>query len=143
MSETINESPPVLVPYLKFTDKGEPYLEGHKCGNCGTTYLSERMACSKCFARGGFSAVHLPTTGSLWTYSIIHRSYPGIAVPFVSATVDLDDACSIKGTLIDIDPDPEAIEPGLRVELVFKQLEYKNKKGAPYVSFFFRPAAEA
>lgn len=143
MADAQVQNPPTLVHYLKFTDDGEPYLEGQKCGSCGTIYLNERMACGKCFARGGFSATQLPTKGALWTYSIIHRSYPGIAVPFISATIDLDDACSIKGTLIDIEPDPDVVKPGIRVEIVFKQLEHKDKEGIPYVSYFFRPAQAA
>ncbi len=142
MTEAQTQNPPTLLPELKFTGEGEPYLEGQKCGACGTVFLGERVACAKCFARGGFTAIALPTTGELWSYSIVHRSYPGIAVPFVSATVDLDDACSIKGTLIDIEPDPDVVKPGLRVDLVFKQLEHKNKEGIPYVSYFFKPAQE-
>lgn len=136
------QHPPVLVDYLKFTDKGKPYLEGTRCTQCGTSYVGSRMACSKCFAgEDALETITLPTTGELYTYTIVHRSYPGIKVPFVSATIDLDDACSIKGTVIDVEPDPEHVKPGMRVEMVFEELEYKNKEGAPYVSYFFRPAA--
>ena len=39
------------VDYLKIPDEGEPYLEGHKCENCGAVFLGERSVCSKCFAR--------------------------------------------------------------------------------------------
>ena len=141
MSETETLDPPVLVDYLKFGADGAPYLEGEKCGSCGQVYVGARMACSKCFARGGFETIALPTTGELYTFSIVYRSYPGIPVPFVSATVDLDGACSLKGTLIDVEPDPAHVKTGMRVEVVFKELDYKNKDGRPYVSFFFRPVA--
>jgi uncharacterized OB-fold protein len=141
MSDTATRNPPVLVDYLKFIDGGEPYLEGTKCTKCGTHYLGPRMACSKCFARADkLETVALPTTGALHSWTTVYRSYPGIPVPFVSATVDLDGACSIKGTLIDVDPDPEKLESGLRVNVIFKELDYKDKEGAPFVSFFFSPA---
>lgn len=142
MTEAAPQENPVLVDYLKFESSGEPYLEGSKCSKCGTTYLGSRMGCSKCFARAdAMETIKLPTSGELYTYTIVYRSYPGIEVPFISATVDLDDACAIKGTLIDVEPDPEHVKSGMRVELVFKELEYKNKEGIPYVSYFFQPAA--
>lgn len=141
MADTELAHPPTIVENLRFTDAGEPYLEGHKCGNCGTVYTTERVACSKCFARGGFETIKLPTTGELYTYSIVYRSYPGIAVPFVSATVDLDGACSLKGTLVDVEPDTDHVTMGMPVEVVFKELEYKNDDGEPYISYFFRPRA--
>ena len=49
----------------------------------------------------------------------MHRSFPGIEVPYVSAIVDLDDGTAIKGNLINIDPDPEKIEFDMPVEVVF------------------------
>jgi uncharacterized OB-fold protein len=99
------------------------------------------MACSKCFARSdALETVTLPTTGSLYSWTTVYRSYPGIPVPFVSATVDLDGACSLKGTLIDVDPDPVKLVSGSRINVIFKELEYKDKEDRPFVSFFFSPA---
>jgi uncharacterized OB-fold protein len=60
-------------------------------------------------------------------------------VPFVSATVDLDGACALKGTLVDVIPDPEHVRMGMKVEVVFRELEHRNKEGRAYVSYFFRP----
>ena len=45
------------VSYLKIPDDGDPYLEGHKCGNCGAVFLGERSVCSKCFSRDNMSAI--------------------------------------------------------------------------------------
>lgn len=139
MTDTALANPPTIVPFLKFGADGAPYLEGQQCADCGEIYTTERMACSKCFSRKPFKAVKLPTSGELYTFSIVHRSYPGIKVPFVSATVDLDGACSLKGTLIDVEPDPNHVKTGMRVEVVFRELEHKNKEGRTYVSYFFRP----
>ena len=139
MSDAALANPPTIVPFLKFGADGAPYLEGQQCADCGEIYTTERMACSKCFSRKPFKAVRLPTTGELYTFSIVHRSYPGIKVPFVSATVDLDGACSLKGTLIEVEPDPNHVKTGMKVEVVFRELEHKNKEGRTYVSYFFRP----
>ncbi|MBK79749.1 MAG: hypothetical protein CMQ43_02360 [Gammaproteobacteria bacterium] len=129
-----------MVEYLKIPDAGDPYLEGYKCGNCGATFLGERHVCSKCGARDQMSTVKLSNSGKLYSYSIVHRSFPGIEVPYVSAVVDLDDGVAIKGNLINVEPDPEKIEFDMPVEVVFKDaLGRKDKDGNSYLSFFFQP----
>ena len=37
-----------VVDYLKVPKDGDPYLEGHKCKNCGSIFLGERNVCSNC-----------------------------------------------------------------------------------------------
>ncbi len=137
----MSNQPLPVVEYLKIPDQGDPYLEGHKCGACGATFLGERNVCSKCGARDQMATVTLPTTGKLYSYSIVHRSFPGIEVPYVSAIVDLDDGTAIKGNLINVEPDPEKIEFGMPVEVVFDDaLGRKDKEGNSYLSYFFQPA---
>ena len=128
------------VEYLKLPEDGDPYLEGHKCQSCGATFLGERSVCSKCGARDQMQAVRLPNTGSLYSYCIVHRSFPGIEVPYVSAIVDLDDGTAIKGNLINIEPDPDKIEFGMPVEVVFDDaLGRKDRDGNAYMAYFFQP----
>ncbi|MGI9325532.1 MAG: Zn-ribbon domain-containing OB-fold protein [Pseudomonadales bacterium] len=128
------------VPFLKIPEKGDPYLEGHQCGTCQATFLGERETCSKCGAREQMQAVTLPNSGKLYSYSIVHRTFPGIEVPYVSAIVDLDDGTAIKGNLINIDPDPEKISFDMPVEVVYGDaLGRKDKEGNSYLSYFFQP----
>ena len=140
----MSDKPLPAVPYLKIPENGEPYLEAYKCGQCGATFLGERDVCSKCGARDQMSAVTLPKTGKLYSYSIVHRSFPGIAVPYVSAIVDLDDGTAIKGNLINVDPDPESIPFDMPVEVVYDDaLGRKDADGNAYLSYFFQPADSA
>ena len=140
----MSDKPLPAVPYLKIPENGEPYLEAYKCGQCGATFLGERDVCSKCGARDQMSAVTLPNTGKLYSYSIVHRSFPGIAVPYVSAIVDLDDGTAIKGNLINVDPDPERIPFDMPVEVVYDDaLGRKDADGNAYLSYFFQPADSA
>ena len=44
-----------IVPFLKIPEGGDPYLEGHKCGECGAVFLGERNICSSCSARDKIS----------------------------------------------------------------------------------------
>jgi len=134
------KKPLPVVEWLKLPEGGEPYLEGHKCQSCGAVFLGERAVCAKCGTRGALSAVRLANTGSLYVYSIVHRSFPGIEVPYVSAIVDLDGGGTVKGNLINIEPDPEKIRLGMPVEVVYKDaLGRKDREGNSYVSYFFQP----
>jgi len=94
--------------------------------------------CSKCATRDSMETIRLGETGTLYSYAIVHRSFPGIEVPFVSAVVDLDDGGTLKGNLVDIEADPGQIEFGMPVKVVFRDaLGRKDKEGNSYLSFFF------
>ena len=129
-----------VVEYLKLPDDGDPYLEGHKCGDCNSIFLGEREVCSNCTARGKIKPIKLSNKGKLYSYSITFRSFPGIDVPYISAIVDLDGGGTIKGNLIDCEPDPEKIEFDMPVEVVFDDaLGRKDAEGNSYISYFFKP----
>ena len=129
-----------VVEYLKLPEEGDPYLEGHKCGECSSIFLGEREVCSNCTARGKIKPVRLSNKGKLYSYSITFRSFPGIDVPYISAIVDLDGGGTVKGNLIDCEPDPEKIEFDMPVEVVFDDaLGRKDSDGNSYISYFFKP----
>ena len=136
----MSDKPLPAVPYIKIPDGADPYLEAQECGSCGSTFLGERDVCSKCGARDQMSAIKLPNSGKLYSFSIVHRSFPGIEVPYISAIVDLDDGTAIKGNLINVEPDPEKIEFDMPVEVIFADaLGRKDKEGNSYLSYFFQP----
>ena len=112
---------------------------GQRCSGCARTILGTQMACASCGAREGLETVRLSDRGTLYVYSIVHRSYPGVDVPFVSAIVDLEGGGSVKGTLRDVDPDPATLRPGLPVEVVYGLAPRKDKQGHSYMMFWFRP----
>tara|TARA_B100000949_G_scaffold232066_1_gene245471 strand:+ start:3230 stop:3637 length:408 start_codon:yes stop_codon:yes gene_type:complete len=129
-----------VVEYLKIPKNGEPYLEGHKCSNCSTIFVGARNVCSKCSARDKMEQIKLGTKGKLYSYSIVFRSFPGIDVPYISAIVDLDEGGTIKGNLIDCEPDPEKIKFDMPVEVIFDDaLGRKDAEGNSYISYFFKP----
>ncbi len=128
------------VDYLKIPEDGDPYLEGYRCPACGATFLGARSVCSRCGHRHGLDVVSLPNTGNLYSYCIVHRSFPGIEVPYISAIVDLDDGTAIKGNLINIEPDPDQIKFGMPVEVVYGDaLGRKDREGNSYLAYFFQP----
>ncbi|MCC5874548.1 MAG: Zn-ribbon domain-containing OB-fold protein [Gammaproteobacteria bacterium] len=133
-------APLPVVDHLKIPADGDPYLEGSQCGACGAVYLGRRNVCSRCAERDQMEVIRLADTGTLYTYAIVHRSFPGVETPFVSAVVDLDGGGTIKGNLMDIEPDPEHIPFGMPVKVVFRDaLGRKDKAGNSYLSYFFVP----
>ena len=136
----MSDKPLPVVEFLKIPDGGEPYLEGHRCRNCGAIFLGARDNCSKCGARDEMEKIRLSNNGEIYAYSIVHRSFPGIDVPYISAIVDLEGGGTVKGNLIDVDPDPDAIHFGMPVEVVFDDaLGRKDSDGNSYLSYFFKP----
>ena len=85
----------------------------------------------------------LGTIGVLHSFTIVHRSYKGISVPFVSAVIDMQEGGSVKGTLLDVDPVPEAITFGMPVKVVFGCASRMNPEAEGYLSHFFVPELDA
>ena len=137
--ETAASGPLPVVPFLKIPDGGDPYLEGQKCKSCGAIFLGERATCSSCGTRDQIDAIQLSNKGELYVYSIVHRSFPGIEVPYVSAVVDLEGGGTVKGNLINIDPDPEKIKMRMPVEVVYKIAPNKDAEGNEYLTYYFQP----
>lgn len=130
---------PTIVPYLKI-EGGKPYLQGSRCTACGHPYVGEREVCAKCLARGNMEPIHLAETGKLYAFTVVHRSFPGVVTPFVDAVVDLDDGTHLKGTLLDVTPDPDKIAFDLPVKVVYRETTPVGAGGQPYLAYFFVPA---
>ena len=136
-SETAGLLP--VVPFLKIPDEGSPYLEGSRCTQCDTTFLGERSVCAKCGSREGLEPLALANHGELYVYSIVYRAFPGIEVPYVSAIVDLEGGGTVKGNLINIDPDPEKIKMGMPVDVIYEKAPRKDAEGNEYLTYYFQP----
>ena len=135
-TESKKERP--IVPFLRLGDK--PHLLGLRCRVCGATYLKgARVACAKCGTAGDFEEIALSDRGTLWVYSIVYQSAPGIPTPYVAAIVDLPDKVSVRCNLIDVEADPAKIPFGMPVRMVTRKVR-TDKDGNDVIAFFFRPA---
>jgi uncharacterized OB-fold protein len=127
-----------IVPFLSLG--AEPHLKGLRCRSCGATYLkSGRVACAKCGTAGDFDDIALSDHGSLWVYSIVHQSAPGIPTPYVAAVVDLPEKVSVRCTLVDVEPDPAKLPFGMPVRMITRKVR-TDKEGRDVIAFFFKPA---
>lgn len=128
------------VPFLKYGDDGKPYLQGSKCRKCGETFLGEREVCAKCGARDQMDLKRLSDAGKLYNFTVVYRNFPGVPVPFISAIVDLDGGGTVKGNLLEFEPDPKKIKFDMPVKVVYRDAGRKDKEGNSYLAYFFVPA---
>ncbi len=131
------EPAPPLVPFLKRSATGAPYLAGSKCQSCGHVFAGERQVCAKCTARGQMLPVQLAETGKLYVYTIVHRSFPAVKTPFIDAIVDLDDGSHLKGTFLHAAPDPAALAFDMKVKVIYQEAD---SGGQTYLTYAFVPA---
>jgi len=135
MAETVTAPRPGH-PAIRLDAAGKPSIEGFRCGDCGAVLPEATLACRACASRTPPAPVHIGERGRLWTWTVVHRSYPGVAVPFVSAIVDMDDGLTLKGTVIGVDD--AALRQGLPLRLVFDDAGgAHDKDGAGWVGFHF------
>lgn len=133
MPTVTNQAPQALGSFIRTDEMGKPFLQGYKCSRCAEVLLEHRRGCPNCAALGSLDTCRLSDTGRLFTYSIVHRSFPGIATPFVSAVVKLDGGGFIKGNLIGVDPVPEKIKFDMPVRVEFDNVDVGETNVLRYV----------
>lgn len=126
--------------YMRLDAEGKPYLQGSRCEACQAVFLGEREHCGRCAVRYRMKPMALARHGRLYNYTIVHRSYPGIKVPFISAIVDLDGGGTVKGNLLEVMPDPQQVHFDMPVRMIFQDARIANLEAAGYIAHFFVPA---
>lgn len=128
------------VPHIRLGNDSDPYIEGARCNNCHEVFVGARENCPKCGARGGMATVRLRDTGKVHTYSIVHRSFPGVATPFVSAIVALDGGGALQATIRDAPTDAATPLFNLPVRLRFDDSGQRDGAGKAFLAYYFVPA---
>jgi uncharacterized OB-fold protein len=125
-----------LVEYLAL--EPEPHLVAHECTQCGARFFDRRNACASC-ENDQWKQVDIATTGEVKAYTIVSMAAPGVPVPFVAAVVDCD-GTSVRGNLLEIEPDADHVTLGMKVELTTTSVGV-DSEGTEAVGFGFRPIA--
>jgi len=127
------------LPYVSYLELGrEPHLVASECRSCGALFLDRRNACARC-GRTQFGPRRLAGDGTVRAFTIVHRATPDVRVPYVSAIVDLEGGGVVKANLVDVEPDPARLAPGLRVTLTTFVVG-TDAEGTEAVGFGYRPA---
>lgn len=108
--------------YWRKARDGELWLR--HCNSCHRSYFYPRDICPQCFSRDT-TWIESSGRGTLHSFAIVHRP-PSEAwrdlVPYVVATVDLDEGARMPTNLVNVEPDPRHVRIGMRVRVVFKKV---------------------
>jgi uncharacterized protein len=123
-----------LVEYLAL--EPEPHLVANECTGCGARYFDRRNACASCEGED-FKKVDVANSGIVKAFTIVSMAAPGVPVPFVAAVIDCD-GTSVRGNLLDVEPDDQHVSLGMKVELATTSVG-TDDDGTEAVGFGFRP----
>jgi uncharacterized OB-fold protein len=123
-----------IVDYLVLGD--EPHLVAQECTSCGARFFDRRNACASCSGTE-FRSVDIATTGELKAFTIVAFAAPGVPVPFVAGVIDCD-GTSVRGNVINVDPDPDHVSLGMKVKLA-TYVVGTDDDGTEAIGFGFEP----
>ena len=79
----------------------------------------------------------MATEGELRTFTIVAFAAPGVPVPFVAGVVDCD-GTSVRGNVINTEPDPDHVRLGMKVRLATHSVG-TDDDGTEAIGFGFEP----
>jgi uncharacterized protein len=126
-----------LVDYLELGD--HPHLTAHECASCGARFFDRRNACASC-GKTEFAQVDVSSTGEVRAFTIVAFAAPGVPVPYVAALVDCA-GTSVRANLINVEPDPEHVRLGMKVQLATNVIGTDNN-GTEAIGFGFEPIGD-
>ncbi|HKY17245.1 MAG TPA: OB-fold domain-containing protein [Microthrixaceae bacterium] len=127
------------IPFVDYLVLGDdPHLVAQECTKCGARYFDRRNACASCEATE-FRSVDISTTGEVRTFTIVSFAAPGVPVPFVATVVDCD-GTSVRGNLINVEPDADHVRTGMKVRLTTYPIG-ADDDGTEAIGFGFEPIA--
>jgi uncharacterized protein len=125
------------IPFVDYLVLGDdPHLVAHVCTACGAHFFDRRNACAACGATE-FTDRAVSTTGEVRAFTIVAFAAPGVPVPFVASVVDCD-GTSVRGNVINVEPDPEHVSLGMKVRLATYSLG-SDENGTEAIGFGFEP----
>ena len=126
------------IPIVDYLVLGEaPHLVANECTNCGALYFDRRNACAHC-GKTSFGKKALGTSGVVRSFAIVHQASPGVPVPYVSTVVDLDGGGQVKANIVNVEPEPERLSLGMKVQLT-TFVAGTDDEGTEAVAFGFEP----
>ena len=133
MSDVAEQIP--LVDYLVLGD--DPHLTAKECTSCKARFFDRRNACASCFGTE-FITVSIPNEGVVTAFTIVAHAAPGIDVPFVAAVIDCG-GTSVRGNVINTEPDAEHVTLGMAVKLATYTMG-TDDNGTEAIGFGYEPA---
>ena len=139
---TTTKRVPVVEGLFAETAEG-PRLLGSKCATCGTPYFPKSAVCHNPDCRESKIAdATFGPRGRLWSYAVQYYPPPPPAkfeepfTPYALGFIDLAEGLRVLARIST--DDPEGLQVGAEVELVFEMLALDGK-GNEVITWKFRP----
>ncbi|MEK9135510.1 MAG: Zn-ribbon domain-containing OB-fold protein, partial [Bacteroidota bacterium] len=103
-------------------------LEAGKCEKCGHVAFQPRLVCTECKGKK-FAPVVLSDEGKLTTFTVVRVASDKFSkeTPFAVGIVELNDGVKVTAQIADADP--EELQIGQKVNLVFRRIQEDGKAG--------------
>lgn len=113
-------------------------LIGSKCTNCDSAYFPQREICPECRRKGELEPITFSGEGKIHSYSVINTPSDEfkLIAPYAVAIIELKEGAKVPSQIIDCDP--EDIEIGDDVEMVFRKITEDGKDGVISYGFKFK-----
>jgi uncharacterized OB-fold protein len=114
-------------------EDGTVNLVVQRCTNCDqVVFPPTAERCSRCWS-AELTVDETPGAGSVYSYTVVRRSFPGLETPYVVGLVDLDGGLRVMTT---ITADDSQLAVGARVVAAAAA----ERAGMPATAYQFRPA---
>jgi uncharacterized OB-fold protein len=144
VTELLHAPPPPLLQDPEGDEYTQPFwdntlklqLTAPRCTQCGTFRLPPTRFCHCCQTQT-LEYVHLPATGTLYTYTVVrHPLRPDMAdrVPYIPAVVDPDGATGCRFVSNVVNCEPEDLAVGMPLKVAWHHIS------RTYVFPFWEPA---
>lgn len=98
----------------------EGVLRVQRCRDCGAYVFIPQPCCTECLGEG-LDWVDSSGRGTLYSHTVVHRpQQPVFEAPYAVVVVELEEGWFMLSNLIDCEP--EEIEIGMPVEVVFRKM---------------------
>jgi uncharacterized OB-fold protein len=115
-------------------------MAGNECGICKRKFFPKKTMCPYCHRRslGKMTKYYFQGDGKISSFTVVHEAMPGYQsqVPYVIATIDLNEGDTVLGQIVDCDP--EDVLEGKEVEMVFRKLGEEGRSGTIQYGYKFR-----
>ncbi len=132
-----------LAACIQLGADGQPFLQGFQCSACSEVFVDHRRGCPRCATVNSLHPMRLADTGTLFSFTIVHRSFPHIKTPFISVVVQLAGGGYIKGNLEGVDPVPEAVRFNMPVRVQFDRLPAPPSGQSDLLRYVFVPLRDS
>lgn len=118
-----------------------------KCPRCGRVQLPPRVVCAECHVKNG-EWVELSHEGTLVAFTIMNLPLTDPTTgkphepPFVYGSVRLDGATSVIDHFIDVEPDMEKIQVGMRCRMALRPPEKRIGDLSDIIHFVPMPGTQ-